>query len=137
MKKRLLGIAALAFLGASAPQEPFCATLSVGASRFVVDQQLDIRAATQRPGRFDYRSRSGAPIAAIMCRRASPLPLPEDYKVAAAGWPFYLQSMNAITVLEKKEQGYSLRLMRGKLTPMERAELPARMAALERRASKE
>lgn len=137
MTTRLLPIAALFLLGASTAEEPFCATLSVGASRFVVDRQLDIRAATQRPGPFDYRSPSGAPVAAIMCRRPSPLPLPDDYKVAAAGWPFYLQTMNAITVLEKNEQGYSLRLMRGELTPAQRAELPTRMAALERRAGTE
>lgn len=134
MTTRLLPIAALFLLGASAAEEPFCATLSVGASRFVVDRQLDIRAATQRPGPFDYRSPSGAPVAAIMCRRSSPLPLPDDYKVAAAGWPFYLQAIDAITVLERKDGGYRLRVMRGKLTAAERAALPVRMAALERAA---
>lgn len=120
--------------GAAEPEEPFCATLTAGASTFVVDPQLHVQAQTGGPEPFKYESRSGAPVAAIMCRRTSPLPLANDYKVPEAGWPLYLQTARAITVLEKADDRYDLRLLRGTLTPSEKQLMPKRMAELNRTA---
>jgi hypothetical protein len=110
---------------AAAPAESFCAVLSVGASRFVVDSQLDVVGLTARPGPFSYESPSGVPIAAIECRRASPLPLPNDRKVVDAGIPLYMQTQHSITVLARDASGYELRLVRGRLTPQEQASFDA------------
>ena len=120
-----------AYAQAGEPAERFCATLTEGQSDFVVDTNLHVLEQTQKAGPFRFEQRPGPPVRAIMCRRASALPLLNDWKVVEAGYPLFIQTMRSITVLSKTGDGYRLRLHKGQMTDAERSGVDERLKQLE------
>lgn len=75
---------------------------------------------------------------AILCRRTDIIPLVDDFKVLAGGYPLYLvhakEGSSRIGVLEMSEGRYRFRIIKGELTSDEKQRLPLRLDEMQERA---
>jgi hypothetical protein len=99
-----------------------------GAVTIVNDEALRVLEQTRGNAAFVYeRKNTGA----IRCLRSDIVPAVTDYKVLAAGFPFYIvHSTSAATrvgVLERSSGQFRFRMAQGELTADERERLLARL----------
>jgi hypothetical protein len=127
--QRIVAAALLAIVGGTTAEaqdvrEINCRAVDADSGRHIRIGRFSVIRETRRPGPFRVNADSQAEISGVACRRTSPVPQPNDYKVALAGLALYVTSRRGgetvRTALYVEDDQFVLRILEGRLRQGER-----------------
>lgn len=101
-----------------------CSAVDGGSGRVVNLGRYSVVRETAEDGPFTFSASGDFDIIGLTCRRTSPVPQPNDYKVAMAGLALYVTTrrggQRVRTVLYIEDDQFVLRILEGRLNAYER-----------------
>jgi hypothetical protein len=110
-----------------------CRAVDADSGRNINIGRYSVIRESRRAGPFRVEADSQADISGLVCRRTSPIPQPNDYKVALAGLALYVSSrrhgQTVRTALYVEDDQFVFRILEGRLTQGERGLAAERIEA--------
>jgi hypothetical protein len=140
MKRLCAGFLCVAVVAAALADEPTETSCSIisresnGALKTTPMEALKVMEQTAKDGAFTLPRGAPKDVQAVLCKRSTIMPAPQDYKVLQAGYTLYITDvLNRVAALGLVDGRIQLNMLDGAMTEVEQSQVQPRLNELQDR----
>ena len=140
MKRLCASLLCISVAGAALADEPTETSCSIisresnGALKTTPMEALKVMEQTAKDGAFTLPRGAPKDVQAILCKRSTIMPAPQDYKVLQAGYTLYItDELNRVAALGLVDGSVQMNMLDGAMTEVEQSQIRPRLNELQDR----